>query len=54
VLDFYRTVGGRKFFDGTVPDLVQQVKRVADALERVAELLAEAKPDARANAKDVG
>ncbi len=54
MLDFYRTVGGRKFFDATVPDLVHQVKRVADALERVAELLAEAKADVRTNAKGVG
>ena len=35
MIDFYRTPGGRRFIDGTIPDLVRQVQRVADALDRL-------------------
>jgi hypothetical protein len=38
VIDFYRTAGGRRFIDATVPDLVLQIQRVANALDRLVEL----------------
>ena len=37
MIDFYRCSGGRRFIDATIPDLVLQVKRVADALDRLAD-----------------
>jgi len=33
MLDFYKTGGGRKFFDGTIPRLIDVLERVAVALE---------------------
>ena len=41
MLDFYRTPGGRKFIDATVPELARQLKRLADATEGGAKLAAE-------------
>jgi hypothetical protein len=38
VMSFYNTVGGRRFIDGTVPELVVQIKRVANALDRLIDL----------------
>ena len=35
-LPFYVTVMGRRFYEGTVPELVRQLTRIADALERLA------------------
>ncbi len=32
--DFYRTVMGHTFFDSTLPNLVAQLKRLNDLLER--------------------
>ena len=37
MIDFYRTPGGRRFIDATIPDLALQLKRVADALDRLAD-----------------
>ncbi len=37
MIDFYRCPGGRRFIDATIPDLVLQLKRVADALDRLAD-----------------
>lgn len=39
--DFHRTGMGQKFFEKTLPDLVKQIGRVADGVERVAKLLEE-------------
>lgn len=33
MLDFYRTQAGRKLIDHTLPQLVKQLARIADALE---------------------
>lgn len=38
-LDFYNTVGGRKFIDGTVPELIRVIDKLAKALEKHNELL---------------
>jgi hypothetical protein len=32
---FYRTRAGREYYEKTLPELVEQVKRLADALERL-------------------
>ena len=32
-LDFYQTVGGRQFIDGTMKDIAHSLKRIADVLE---------------------
>jgi hypothetical protein len=45
MLDFYRTVGGRRFIDHTLPDLIQQLQRVHVALNRVADALEAARAD---------
>jgi hypothetical protein len=46
VIDFYKTHGGRRFIDGTIPDLVLQMRRIADALQRlVAVVEDEGKPE---------
>jgi hypothetical protein len=34
-MDFWRTPMGRHFFEATLPDLVRQIARVADALEAI-------------------
>jgi hypothetical protein len=36
---FFRTQMGRTFYDRTMPELVHQITRVADALERVIAVL---------------
>jgi hypothetical protein len=33
--EFWQTPMGRRFFEQTLPDLVRQVTRVADALEAI-------------------
>ena len=38
MLDFYKTGGGRKLFDSTLPAIGRQLKRVADQLERANDL----------------
>jgi hypothetical protein len=37
--EFYETRSGRQFYEATVPELVRQVARLADAMERVAAAL---------------
>jgi len=32
--DFYKTPMGRKYYEQTLPDLVEQLKRIANALEK--------------------
>jgi hypothetical protein len=39
VIDFYRTQMGQRFFESTLPTLVREVGRVANALEHIAENL---------------
>jgi hypothetical protein len=34
MLDFYKTGGGRRFCDATMPEIGRQLKRVADELKR--------------------
>jgi hypothetical protein len=33
--DFWRTPMGRQFFESTLPELVRQMARIADALEAI-------------------
>jgi hypothetical protein len=50
-MDFYDTVGGRRFIEGTVPKLIRAIERAAKAMERANQLkerelaLAGAKPE---------
>jgi hypothetical protein len=39
VIQFYQTPMGKRFFEATVPDLTLQVKRVANALDRLLDIL---------------
>ncbi|MGO8992054.1 MAG: hypothetical protein ACLQVI_01910 [Polyangiaceae bacterium] len=39
MIDFARTHMGKRFFESTLPDLVLQVRRVANALEAIADIL---------------
>ena len=34
MLDFYKTSGGRRFCDATVPELTRQMKRLADEMHK--------------------
>jgi hypothetical protein len=38
-MEFYRTHGGRRFIDHTLPDLALQIQRVALSLSRIVDLL---------------
>ena len=38
---FFETVSGRKFFHGTIPDVIEQVKRLNDNLEKLILLMEE-------------
>ena len=38
MLDFYRTGGGQRLFDATLPSIARQLKRVADQMERANDL----------------
>ncbi len=33
MLEFYKTTGGRRFIDSTMPEIGKQLRRIADALE---------------------
>ena len=33
-MDFYSTVGGHRFIEGTVPKLIHSIERLAKAMER--------------------
>lgn len=39
MMEFARTGMGKRFFEATLPDLVRQVGRVANALEEIAHTL---------------
>ena len=34
MMDFIRTVYGKRFFDGQLPRLIKALERIADALEK--------------------
>ena len=34
-LDFYHTVGGRQFIDGTMKNISRSLERIADAMEKM-------------------
>jgi hypothetical protein len=38
MLDFYKTGGGQRLFDATLPSIARQLKRVADQMERANDL----------------
>jgi hypothetical protein len=35
-LEFYKTIAGRKFYDGTMPNIATQLERIANSLESIA------------------
>lgn len=35
-LEFYKTIAGRKFYDGTMPSIATQLERIANSLESIA------------------
>ena len=37
-VDFYQTVGGHRFIEGTVPRLIEAMNRLAEATEKANEL----------------
>jgi hypothetical protein len=45
MLEFYKTSGGRRFIDHTLPDLILQLQRVHVALNRVADALEATRAD---------
>lgn len=40
MLDFYKTSGGRRFCDSTMPEIAKQLKRIADELRQANKLKA--------------
>ena len=54
VMDFYSTVGGVRFIEGTVPRLVEAVERVAKAMEKANELKAMELRGEKPERKEVG
>lgn len=56
MLDFYKTVGGRKFCDHTIPELIRKLDKVAeldfDGLTKAMNRLAKAQEDANRLAKE--
>ena len=51
VNDFHRTGLGQTFFNKTLPDLVQNLSRLADGVERVVKLLEEERGAAKGTTK---
>lgn len=43
MMDFIRTIYGKRFFDGQLPRLIQALERIADALEKQNEIKQEEK-----------
>ena len=54
MIDFYHTHGGRRFVDVTVPELVLRIKRVANALDRLLDLVEAARATNAPSAKKEG
>ena len=54
MIDFYHTHGGRRFIDVTAPELVVQLKRIADVLGRLVELTEASKESYAAPVKKEG
>jgi hypothetical protein len=52
-LEFYKTIAGRKFYDGTLPNIATQLERIANSLESIAVNL-ESKPEESTNKQDFG
>ena len=42
--DFYQTRAGRQYYEKTLPALVEQIRRLADAVERLIKLIGERGP----------
>jgi hypothetical protein len=40
-VSFYQTRAGKTFYEKTLPELVQQVRRLAEAVERLTEKMGE-------------
>ena len=36
-IEFFMTAMGRRFYENDVPEMIQQLKRIADALEKIAD-----------------
>lgn len=43
MMEFIRTMYGKRFFDGQLPRLIQALERIADALEKQNEIKQEEK-----------
>lgn len=43
MMEFIRTIYGKRFFDGQLPRLIQALERIADALEKQNEIKQEEK-----------
>ena len=43
-LEFYQTRAGRKFYEADVPDIAENLKRIANSLEVLASIVDTAKP----------
>jgi hypothetical protein len=52
-LEFYKTIAGRKFYDGTMPNIATQLERIANSLESIAVNL-ESKPEESSDDQDFG
>jgi hypothetical protein len=37
-IEFFQTLMGRRYYESTMPEIAKQLKRIADALERLVEL----------------
>jgi hypothetical protein len=46
-IDFHRTVMGAKFYNKDVPDLVRNLARIADALEKIVSNMGKEEDDGR-------
>jgi chaperonin cofactor prefoldin len=45
--EFFQTPMGRRFYEHTVPELVKQIERVAEALEAILDRLAKQEQEAK-------
>jgi hypothetical protein len=43
--EFHETMMGQKFYNGQLPELLDQIKRIADSLERLAYPMFQINPD---------
>jgi hypothetical protein len=47
MMEFYRTVGGRRFVDHTIPELALQLQRIANALDKILDRIEARDPSIR-------